>query len=120
MLCNLDNIDGNATGLTQGVADIYLSDAFATPPTNSAIATAPKVTLSAEQLASKVGLYRDPLTEFVGRIFLRDGKLMASPGASEDEGVELTPVSENRFVIWGTPIWPSSFRLGLDDLRRFA
>jgi len=106
LLCNFDNIGENlhATGLTQRVADIYLSNALATPPTSSVAATPTNVTRSAEQLASKTGLYRDPLSETVGRIFLRDGKLRASAGAGEGESVELTPVSENRFVISGTPV----------------
>ena len=91
-------------GLTKGVADIYLSGVFATPSAISAPAPPPHVSLSAEELASKVGLYRDPLSESVGRIFLRDGKLMASEGAGEGESVELTPVSANRFVVSGTPI----------------
>ena len=58
LLCNLDNIGENlhATGLTQRVADIYLSNALATPPTSSVAATPTNVTLSAEQLASKTGL----------------------------------------------------------------
>jgi hypothetical protein len=86
------------------VADIYLSDVFATPSASRATATPPKVSLSAEQLASKVGLYRDPSTEAVGRIFVRDGKLMASADAGEGESVELTPVSANRFVVLGTTI----------------
>jgi CubicO group peptidase (beta-lactamase class C family) len=105
LLCNLDNIgeNGGATRLAQQVADIFLSDVF-TAPSSSAIATPPHVALSAEQLASKVGLYRDPVTESVGRIFLHDGKLMASEAVGEGESVELTPVSENRFVVSGTPI----------------
>jgi hypothetical protein len=37
-------------------------------------------------------------------IFVRDGKLMASENAFEGEGVELTAVSTNRFVILGTTI----------------
>ena len=101
VLCNLDN-NVDVARLTHGVADIYLSDVFTSPPTASA--TPPPVSLSAEQLASKVGLYRNPSTESVGRIFLRDGKLMASAGVGEDESVELTPVSENRFVVSGTTI----------------
>ena len=84
--------------LTQRVADIYLSDAFTATSASSGTATPPHVSLSAEQLASKVGLYRDPVTESVGRIFVRNGKLMASEGAGEGESVELTPVSANRFV----------------------
>jgi CubicO group peptidase (beta-lactamase class C family) len=106
LLCNLDNIgeNGNATGLTQRVADIYLADVLATPAPSSDNAPPTHVSLSSEQLASKVGLYRDQSTETVGRVFLRDGKLMASPGAGEDPSVELTPVGTNRFVVSGTPI----------------
>jgi hypothetical protein len=62
------------------------------------------VSLSAEQLASKAGLYRDPSTEAVGRIFVRGGKLMASADDTEGESVELTPVSANQFVLSGTTI----------------
>lgn len=103
LLCNVD--DAPVGALTQRLADIYLSDVFTTPPASSATAKQPHLSLSAEQLASKIGLYRDPLTESVGRIFIRDGKLMASEGAGEgDDAVELTPVSENRFVVSGTPI----------------
>jgi len=102
VLCNLDDID--PATVARGVADIYLSDAFATPSISSATATPARVSLSAEQLASKAGLYFDPLSESVGRMFVRDGKLMAREGAGEGESVELTPVSENRFVVLGTPI----------------
>jgi hypothetical protein len=86
------------------LTDIYLADVLATRAPSSASALPPHVSLSAEQLASKVGLYRDQLTETVGRIFLRDGKLMASPGTGEDPSVELTPVGANQFVASGTPI----------------
>jgi CubicO group peptidase (beta-lactamase class C family) len=106
LLCNLDNIGLGlgATRLTQGVADIYLADVLAKPSTSNATAAPATVTLSAEQLASKVGLYFEPLSQSVGRIFVRDGKLMASAGLDESESVELTPVSDNRFVIPGTPV----------------
>jgi hypothetical protein len=57
-----------------------------------------------EQLAGKVGLYRDPSNDKVGRVFVRDGKLMASASVGEDPSVELTPVGANRFVVSGTPI----------------
>ena len=106
LLCNLDNIgaNGGVTALTQSVADIYLSDVFTAASASSAAAPPPRVSLSAGQLGSKVGLYRDALNESVGRVFVRDGKLMASESAGEGESVELTPVSENRFVVSGTPI----------------
>lgn len=102
LLCNVDDVP--LTRLAQSVADIYLSDVLAKSPASSASAMPPHVSLSTEQLASKVGLYYDPVTESVGRIFLRDGKLRASEGADEGESVELTAVSENRFVVSGTPI----------------
>jgi len=106
LLCNLDNIgeNGNATRLTQQVADIFLSDVLTTPSSSSAIATPARVPLSTEQLAGKVGLYRDTTNDSVGRVFVRNGKLMASAGAGEDPSVELTPVGANRFVVSGTPI----------------
>jgi CubicO group peptidase (beta-lactamase class C family) len=104
VLGNLDNI-GSAVGrLTQGVADIYLADVLAASSASNATAIPPTVSLSAEQLASKAGLYRDPSTEAVGRIFVRDDMLIASADDTEGEGVELTPVSANRFVISGTTI----------------
>jgi len=101
LLCNIDNVPAGA--LTQSIAEIYLSDAFGGP---SAASTPPppRISLTAEQLSSKVGLYYDAVSATVGRIFLRDGKLMASEGAGEENSVELTAVSENRFGVSGTPI----------------
>jgi CubicO group peptidase (beta-lactamase class C family) len=106
LLCNLDNIgeNGNATRLTQQVADIFLSEVLTTPSPSGAIATPTRVPLSDDQLARKVGLYRDPSNDSVGRVFVRNGKLMASAGAGEDPSVELTPVGANRFVVSGTSI----------------
>lgn len=107
LLCNLDNIGSalGATRLTERVADIYLADAFTkAPAATNAIAPAASAKLSAEQLASKAGVYFDSLSQLAGRIFVRDGKLMAKDGVDEGDGIELTPVSENRFVILGSPI----------------
>src|SRR5262249_14230812 len=70
----------------------------------NAAAAPPHASLSVEQLASKVGLYRDASTGNVGRIFVRDGQLMASADTGEDNSVGLTPLSANRFVVLGTPI----------------
>jgi len=101
----LGNMDGlNAAALIHSVADIYLADAFGTPSTDAATSTPPTVSLSADQLARKAGLYRDPSTEVVGRFFVRNGKLMASADDTEGESVELAPVGTNRFVIPGTKV----------------
>ena len=103
VLCNLDNIGLTVSALTERVADIYLGDALSPSPTNP-IAPPPTVSLTAEQLSSKVGLYRDPANDSLGRVFVRSGRLMASAGIGEDNSVELTPVSENRFIITGTAV----------------
>jgi hypothetical protein len=98
VLCNLD--DAGSPGLAQGVADIYLSNALR-PSVSSTGVTPPRV-LSAGNLASKTGLYLDPLNGALVRIFARNGKLMEHDGAGEGEGVELTPVSANRVVVAAT------------------
>lgn len=106
LLCNLDNIgeNGNATRLTQQVADIFISDLLTTPsPSPTTPARAP-VQLTAEQIAAMTGLYRSLSDESVGRVFVRNGKLMASAGVGEDPSVELTPIGANRFVVLGTTI----------------
>jgi hypothetical protein len=74
-------------------ATVLLSDRFSEPAVNAtgAAAAAP-VAVSLQDLQGKVGLYRDPSDESVGRIFIRDGKLMASPDASDSGGFELTPI----------------------------
>src|SRR5260370_16341612 len=69
--------------LTQDVGDLYLSDVFTKPPASSAPATPPKVTLSAEQLARKAGLYRNPSTDTVGRIYIRDARLRPTPASNK-------------------------------------
>ena len=102
VLCNLDEIDPGF--LARSIADILLSDRFPEPAVNTTGAAAAPVSVSLQDLQSKVGLYRDPSDESVGRIFIRDGKLMASVNASDSGGFELTPIGRNRFVILGTPI----------------
>jgi hypothetical protein len=104
LLCNLDNIGPNVGRLTQKVAEIFLADVLTTSTNTSADAETPETRLSTEELASKVGLYRDPSADTVGRIFLRNGKLMASADAGEDNSIELTPVTTNRFIVPGTSL----------------
>ena len=102
VLGNLDNV--NPMPLIRGVADIYLANAFPVSSTTNASATATKVSLSPEELASKAGLYRDPATELIGRFFIRDEKLMASTDSGEENSFELVPLDTNRFTIPGTAV----------------
>jgi CubicO group peptidase (beta-lactamase class C family) len=103
LLCNLDEIGWTVGALARSVARLYLDAAArstSTPPEDL-----PRVSLSPEQLASKAGLYRDPVNGTIGRVFVRDGRLMASADPSEEGQVfEIVPISPNRFVIPGTPI----------------
>lgn len=97
VLCNLRDI--NSGKLSQGVASIYLAKTLPTPTAAStATAAAPTVSLSAEQLASMVGLYRESQGA-LRRVFVRDGKLMWNLGAFiSDRARELTPLSATRFL----------------------
>lgn len=97
VLCNVEDI--NTYALARRVADIYLAKVFPTPAVSRTTAALPRVSLSAEQLASKVGLYHDPLSDALRRIFVRDGKLMASRYAFGVGGTELRPLSANRFLL---------------------
>ena len=103
VLCNLDDIGWIAGSLARRVARLYLDDVAAA--TTMAPMDQPRLSLTPEQLASKAGLYRDPVNGTIGRIFVREGKLMASTTPGEEGQVfELTPISPNRFAIAGTPI----------------
>lgn len=102
VLGNMDEIP--AMTLTQGAAEIYLADAFPVAVTTNSPATPATVSLTSEHLAELAGLYREPTTETLGRFFVRDGKLMASPDAGDETGAELIPVATNRFVLPGTQV----------------
>ncbi len=101
VLCNLDDID--AVALAKRVAAVYLRQPDVLP-TVGPNTPAPRVTLAADDLAAKAGLYRDPAKEIFGRVFVRDGKLIASPNAGAENGVELVPADRQHFVIAGTTI----------------
>jgi CubicO group peptidase (beta-lactamase class C family) len=105
VLCNLDDIDPSE--LSRSVANAFLGDEGPEPAgaAKTAAATPPApVSLSPQELQSKVGLYRNPSDGSVGRVFIRDGKLMASENAGDTGGFELTPIGANRFAITGTPV----------------
>lgn len=102
VLGNMDEIPSMT--LTRSVADIFLADVFPkTSATNPPTAPA-SVPLTLGQLAELAGLYRDPATEALGRFFVREGKLMASPDSGDETGVELVSVATNRFVLPGSQV----------------
>jgi hypothetical protein len=103
-LCNLDNVGFGVGALTRKVAAVYLPDVAPTPSAPATTAASPKASLSLEELQSKAGLYYDAASENFGRIFVRDGRLMASPGAGSGDEFELAPVDANHFAVVGTPV----------------
>ncbi len=105
VLCNLDNLGGKVGVLARQVASLYLP-APESPAAAAADDVPPAVTLTPEELASKTGLYRDAATDTFGRLYVRDGTLMASADAGDGAGdsVVLTPVGTDRFIVPHTPI----------------
>jgi CubicO group peptidase (beta-lactamase class C family) len=102
VLGNMDEIP--TMKLTRSVADIFVADAFPAAAATNPPASGASVSLTPEYLAELAGLYRDPTTETLGRFFVRDGKLMASPDAGDETGAELVPMATNRFVLPGTQV----------------
>jgi len=103
VLCNSDALGFTVGALARQVAALYLDDVGdgSAPASGS-----PRVALPLSELESKAGLYRNLNTETYGRVYVRDGRLMASADAGDGPGdsVELTPTGPNRFVIAGTPV----------------
>jgi CubicO group peptidase (beta-lactamase class C family) len=105
VLCNLDNVGPRVGALARGAAALFLPDLEQNPEVVVSSAP-PVVALTPAALDSKAGLYRDPSTDTFGRVYVRDGKLMASADAGDGPGdsVELTPIGADRFIIVNTPI----------------
>lgn len=103
VLCNLDNVGAAAGALARQVAAVYLPELAEGPGKPQAPAP---VALTVEDLASKAGLYRDASTDTFGRVYVRDGRLLASADAGDGPGdsVELTPIDRNRFIVPHAPI----------------
>ena len=101
VLCNTDGT--NSGQLMQRIADLYIGAPSPEPVAASATPLAPAVVLSSEQLQGKAGLYRERGAETFVRTFVHDGQLRAALGTGTGDSFSLTPVSENRFTIPGTP-----------------
>jgi len=100
VLCNLDTIP--AATLTQRIAEVYLSDVFPAPAEENAVAEMRKASPSADELTSKAGLYREPSSDGVVRISVRNGTLVVHSYYGDDTDIELTPVNANKFLFPGT------------------
>jgi CubicO group peptidase (beta-lactamase class C family) len=105
VLCNLDNLNARVGTLARQVAALYLparSQPEGADPGPAPEGPAP----TAAELASNTGLYHDRATDTYGRVFVRDGKLWASPDAGDGPGdsVELRPIDRNRFAVPGAPV----------------
>lgn len=96
-LCNL--AETNPGQLSRQVADIYLQTLLKPEAPKPQTETKP-VTLSEEQLKSKVGVYWNPSAEDLAKITLTDGKLFFGGGI----GSELIPLAENRFQLKIQPV----------------
>jgi hypothetical protein len=106
VLCNLDNLGFGVGALTRRVAALVLPDVKQQEPGVVASSAPRTVALTPEELESKAGLYRDPSSDTFGRVYVRDGKLMASADAGDGPGdsIELTPIGGGRFIIVNTPM----------------
>jgi hypothetical protein len=99
ILCNFD--DPPLGRMTSDFADIFLGDAPEQPIAAAVVPDVKIVQLSAEELASRAGVYRDPQTDTFSRLYVRSGKLMTEAAG---DTFELRPTSANRFVLPGSSI----------------
>ncbi len=118
VLCNMDSVvmGGLATvnpdDLTNRVADVFLEDVLEPRPAPSASAQPsagapppPPVALSADELASKSGLYRIGSDEnYIVSISVRDGGLTLRDFYGDNYDMLMTPISANRFLIAGATL----------------
>jgi hypothetical protein len=99
-LCNLSS--ANPSEFTRKVAEIYLAKEM--KPAEAPPASDDKgVTLTADQLNSKVGTYLNPEDDRVLRISVNAGRLQIEDG-SADKGYELKAISENQFRLLIAPV----------------
>jgi hypothetical protein len=99
-LCNIGNVD--PTALSTQVADLYLADRLqpADPPAEPAPAPAPRVS-QAVDLSPYLGLFFNPVSSQVRRIYVKEGKLFYEREPGNES--ELAPLGQDRFVMVGVP-----------------
>lgn len=86
MLCNVTNV--NTAKVAHQVADVFLAGQLKENKP-------PRVNVTAQELESKVGLYRNSNTDEVQRFFIKDGKLMVGYGSAS----ELMAMAPNKFQV---------------------
>jgi hypothetical protein len=96
----------NVDDLTNGVADIFLEDVLEARAAPSANAPpAPAVSLSANELVSKTGLYRVGSDEnHTVLISVRDGRFTLRDFYGDNYDMLMTPMSPSRFLIPGATL----------------
>jgi CubicO group peptidase (beta-lactamase class C family) len=99
-LCNTRAIAPDT--LARRVADIYLADHFtaaAGNPNNPINAVPNAVSISAAEMSNVAGLYWNPATDNLRRMYVKDGQLMFArlPGSES----ALAPLGANRFQMLG-------------------
>ena len=99
-LCNKGEI--NPGDLTRKVADIYLAEQFKEPAPSQHESSQTAATVSPERLGKYVGLYWKKDDNHAVRIIRKNDKLILA--ASEDDQLELKPISENRFQLVLYPV----------------
>ena len=94
-LCNSRNINANL--LAYQVATVYLADQLRQPARGPSTAASPSpVKLSAQELATKTGIYWNPVNDDRWTLSLKEGKLVDRGGAV------LSPLSNERFQVVGS------------------
>jgi CubicO group peptidase (beta-lactamase class C family) len=100
LLCNVRG--NNPDGLARRVADIYLAAQLkqaAASQGSPTVAPPDAVKASEKELSSVAGLYLNPATDAVRRVYVKDGKLMYFRAAGSEN--ELAPLGDNRFLMLG-------------------
>jgi CubicO group peptidase (beta-lactamase class C family) len=100
-LCNVGTAD--TTGLTMQVADLYLADRLqpADPPPAEAQPAATPQASPVVDLSPYPGLFLNPVTSQVRRIYVKEGKLFYEREPGNE--TELAPLGQDRFVMVGAP-----------------
>lgn len=102
-LCNLGT--DNPTDLATQVADLYLADRLKPadpPPAPPAPAVATQAASRAVDLSPYPGLFFNPVTSQVRRIYIKEGKLFYEREPGNE--TELAPLGQDRFAMTDSPI----------------